>query len=157
MSSISNNISYISFCAGSHPCYNGKGGVPLVKFDGSKGTRYYNLDKSNTGYIIRHSANLEDTNMVFGSLERVTNSSTNLQEVYKDQPDIEIITDFHEMYAKLREKMKKNAAFAIQDDFFAFKESGQLKDRSKLFIVDRSDYYTHEIFFDDQIDGYRFP
>jgi hypothetical protein len=27
------------FCEGSHPCYNGRGGTPLVKFDGSKGTK----------------------------------------------------------------------------------------------------------------------
>lgn len=27
------------FCAGTHPCYNGRGGTPLVKFDGSKGNR----------------------------------------------------------------------------------------------------------------------
>ena len=26
-----------SFCNGEHPCYNGRGGTPLVKFDGSKG------------------------------------------------------------------------------------------------------------------------
>lgn len=24
---------------GEHPCYNGRGGTPLVKFDGSKGTK----------------------------------------------------------------------------------------------------------------------
>ena len=27
------------FCSGTHPCYNGKNGMPLVKFDGTKGTR----------------------------------------------------------------------------------------------------------------------
>jgi hypothetical protein len=27
------------FCNGEHPCYNGRGGTPLVKFDGSKGTK----------------------------------------------------------------------------------------------------------------------
>jgi hypothetical protein len=26
------------FCNGEHPCYNGRGGSPLVKFDGSKNT-----------------------------------------------------------------------------------------------------------------------
>ena len=27
------------FCNGEHPCYSGRGGTPLVKFDGSKGTK----------------------------------------------------------------------------------------------------------------------
>lgn len=27
------------FCNGDHPCFSGRGGTPLVKFDGSKGTR----------------------------------------------------------------------------------------------------------------------
>lgn len=27
------------FCKGDHPCYNGKNGTSLVKFDGSKGTK----------------------------------------------------------------------------------------------------------------------
>jgi hypothetical protein len=27
------------FCNGEHPCYNGRGGTPLIKFDGSKGTK----------------------------------------------------------------------------------------------------------------------
>mmetsp|Transcript_37273 Transcript_37273/g.35893 ORF Transcript_37273/g.35893 Transcript_37273/m.35893 type:complete len:85 (-) Transcript_37273:745-999(-) len=28
-----------TFCNGDHPCYSGRGGTPLVKFDGSKGTK----------------------------------------------------------------------------------------------------------------------
>lgn len=36
-----NNVvfEFNKFCNGEHPCYNGRGGTPLVKFDGSKGTR----------------------------------------------------------------------------------------------------------------------
>lgn len=26
------------FCSGSHPCFNGKNGMPLIKFDGTNGT-----------------------------------------------------------------------------------------------------------------------
>ena len=36
-----NNVifEFNKFCNGEHPCYNGRGGTPLVKFDGSKGTK----------------------------------------------------------------------------------------------------------------------
>jgi predicted ATPase len=27
------------FCIGQHPCFSGRNGTPLVKFDGSKGTK----------------------------------------------------------------------------------------------------------------------
>ena len=27
------------FCSGQHPCYSGRNGTPLIRFDGSKGTK----------------------------------------------------------------------------------------------------------------------
>jgi len=27
------------FCSGQHPCYSGRNGTPLIKFDGTKGTK----------------------------------------------------------------------------------------------------------------------
>ena len=27
------------FCNGNHPCFSGRNGTPLIKFDGSKGTK----------------------------------------------------------------------------------------------------------------------
>ena len=33
------------FCTGDHPCYNGKNGLPLVKFDGSKNSKNYEIKK----------------------------------------------------------------------------------------------------------------
>lgn len=32
------------FCAGNHPCFSGRNGTPLIKFDGSKGTKDLRID-----------------------------------------------------------------------------------------------------------------
>ena len=61
-----------SFCTGQHPCYNGKNGVPLARFDGSKGTRKFYIDNKNHGYLVRESEKIAETNMVLGTLQRVT-------------------------------------------------------------------------------------
>jgi len=52
------------FCSGQHPCFNGKNGLPFARFDGSKGTRKYHIDKKNLGYLVRESEKIIDTNMV---------------------------------------------------------------------------------------------
>lgn len=38
---------YNRFCNGEHPCYSGRGGTPLVKFDGSKGTKDLRISHKN--------------------------------------------------------------------------------------------------------------
>lgn len=42
------------FCKGEHPCYSGRNGTPLVKFDGSKGTKELRFkDKHQRGLYFR--------------------------------------------------------------------------------------------------------
>jgi len=60
------------FCNGEHPCYNGRGGTPLVKFDGSKGTKDLRFkDKAQRALYYRYSSDITDTRLVTGSLKRV--------------------------------------------------------------------------------------
>jgi len=41
------------FFAGEHPCYNGKNGTPLNKFDGSKGTKNFKIADRNSAVLYR--------------------------------------------------------------------------------------------------------
>lgn len=60
-----------AFCAGIHPCFNGKNGMPSAKFDNSKGTRYMELNQSNSAYMIRKGDKPEESRLVVGTFERV--------------------------------------------------------------------------------------
>jgi len=47
-------VEFNQFCKGDHPCYNGKNGTVLVKFDGSKGTKEMRFkDKTQKGMYFR--------------------------------------------------------------------------------------------------------
>lgn len=60
------------FCNGEHPCYSGRGGTPLVKFDGSKGTKDLRISQKNQKALFyRGGADLSTTKLVTGSLKRV--------------------------------------------------------------------------------------
>jgi hypothetical protein len=60
-----------SFCNGEHPCFNGKNGVPLVKFDGTKNTKDMRLkEEQQKGMIYRDGADFRKSTMVTGSLTR---------------------------------------------------------------------------------------
>jgi len=50
------------FCDGNHPCYSGRNGTPLVKFDGSKGAKDLHIKSANQrGLFYRFSSEIEDT------------------------------------------------------------------------------------------------
>lgn len=71
-----------SFCNGEHPCFNGKNGVPLVKFDGTKNTKDMRFkEEQQKGMIYRDGADFRKSTMVTGTLTRAG-------------PD-EIITDYY--------------------------------------------------------------
>lgn len=50
------------FCSGEHPCFNGKNGTLLVKFDGSKGTRDLRIvDKNQKALLYRNGEGIFET------------------------------------------------------------------------------------------------
>ena len=57
----------------------------------------------------------------------------------------------NDIFVKVHECLKENAAFALMDDLVGYQEANRHGNRSKLFLVDFVDYNTLEIFFDDQI------
>jgi len=60
------------FCSGQHPCYNGKNGMPLVKFDGSRGTKDLRInDRYQQGLFYRSGEDVGHTQLVTGTIKRV--------------------------------------------------------------------------------------
>lgn len=143
------------FCSGQHPCYNGKNSLPLAKFDGSKGGwRKQFIDKSNFGYLARESDHMQDANLILGTFQRQNNPSITMEEYYAKDVAEGTITchrGANDIFVKVHECLKENAAFALMDDLVGYQEANRHGNRSKLFLVDFVDYNTLEIFFDDQI------
>lgn len=54
------------FCRGEHPCFNGRNGMPSVKFDGAKNTKDFRFKcpEEQNAMLYRLSAALNDTVMV---------------------------------------------------------------------------------------------
>lgn len=55
---------------GEHPCYSGRNNTPLVRFDGTKGTKNFVINKEHTGLVYRNGSEMENTNFVSGTLNR---------------------------------------------------------------------------------------
>lgn len=62
-------LEFNKLCNGEHPCFNGKNGNPLLKFDGSKGTKDLRIKEWNKGTLCRQSDLLSDARLVSGSIK----------------------------------------------------------------------------------------
>lgn len=59
------------FCSGEHPCFNGRNGTPLVKFDGSKNQKDFRIrDPSQRATIYRTGDAISETIQVCGNHKR---------------------------------------------------------------------------------------
>jgi hypothetical protein len=59
------------FCKGEHPCYSGRSGTSLVKFDGSKGTKEMRFkDKHQRAFYFREGEHREINRLVTGAPKR---------------------------------------------------------------------------------------
>lgn len=62
------------FCEGKHPCFSGRNGTPMIKFDGSKGTKDLRLTEGvQKGLYYRFSSEFTDTKLLQGTFNRKTN------------------------------------------------------------------------------------
>lgn len=60
-----------AFCTGEHPCFNGKNNTPLVKFDGSNGSKDYRIERNQQGFMERNmSQDLQDCTLLIGEPNR---------------------------------------------------------------------------------------
>lgn len=87
------------FCAGFHPCYSGRNGTPLIKFDGTKGTKDLKIrDDSQKGLYFRFSNEIQDSKLLQGISTRHSNDFDELNDMinneYADKyEDVNIISD----------------------------------------------------------------
>jgi len=135
------------FCAGEHPCFNGRNNTPLVKFDGSKNSKDMRFKiPEQKGTIYRGSEEVNDTIMVLGEHERVP-LITDVNMI--DEDENEVIRDHLEIYQTMLEQLKKNSTMGINEDYPAWKAANFSSSNAKLLLLDQADYNTHHIFFDD--------
>jgi len=58
---------YNSFCSGTHPCFNGQNGCPMIKFDGTDGTKDYRIQTHGQKICnFRNGPDLSDARMFTG-------------------------------------------------------------------------------------------
>lgn len=140
------------FSRGEHPCFNGRNGLPLVKFDGSKNQKDFRFKcpEEQVGTIYRLGAGINETVVVLGNEhQRVDHNQIN----QIDTDENIVIRDHLEFYQTMIETLKKHSVMAIQEDYPAYKASGFSNDRAKLMMIDQADYNTQHIFFDDNADS----
>ena len=58
------------FSQGQHPCFSGKGGLPLFRFDGAKGTKSLIIENNHKLTIYRNYQDSEKMTAVFGSISK---------------------------------------------------------------------------------------
>ena len=70
------------FCEGNHPCFSGRNGTPMVKFDGSKGTkdlRIRNFMQKGTSF--RLSSQINDAKLLQGTYTRESNDIDRINDL----------------------------------------------------------------------------
>ena len=145
---------FTQFCEGNHPCYNGRNGCPLVRFDGLKGTKDLRIDEKNSGYFVRTSPNTDDAALVTGTFgdPSVEGSPEEVHSGAIDEGRITVYRTGPSIAVAISEMLLGNASFALRDDWPFWETQGQQADCGKLLLLDPSDYTTQHIFFDDSIE-----
>lgn len=141
------------FCEGSHPCYNGKNGCPLVRFDRSKGSKDMRIDETNIGYISRPTKSMESAVFVRGTHTR--HPAEESPEVFHsgpiDEGSVRVYREAHNIFVAFHEILQHTASIAVSDDWKLWSDNDFSDDSGKLLLVDQSDYTTQHIFFDDNV------
>jgi len=128
------------FCQGNHPCFSGRNGTPLIKFDGSKGTKNLKIeDTDQQACYFRFSHEIKDAKLVTGMNSRITNEMDELLEALdsvEEYEDSKMIKDVIPQFQHILETLKKRATMAIQDDYYHYKESEYHNEYGKLLLID---------------------
>lgn len=70
-----------SFCSGTHPCFNGQNGTPLIKFNGADGTQDLRIQNpEQMGLYYRFSNELTEAKLLTGTFKRKFNELHDLKE-----------------------------------------------------------------------------
>lgn len=128
------------FCIGQHPCFSGRNGTPLVKFDGSKGTKDLRIKGANQQAIyFRESDQLKDTYLVTNADQRVSVHFSDMEDAInqvEEYEDCKILKTPILQYQHILETLKKNSTMTIQDDAYNWEQSKQSRDQGRLLLVD---------------------
>lgn len=104
------------FCIGNHPCFSGRNGTPLIKFDGSKATKDLRIDTPDQkACYYRFSHELKDAILCTGMISRPTNNRDELQDALdaEDLEDAKLIQDSISQYQHFLETLKKKSTMAV--------------------------------------------
>lgn len=141
------------FCSGEHPCFNGRNGASLVKFDGSKNQKDYRIqDPSQRVHIYRTGDQINETMHVCGEHERVPGTDYGHINMIDDTEETYVVRDHLQQFQGSLETLKKFGSMAVSEDYSSWEASGRSNNRAKLLLIDQSDYNTQHIFFDDNAD-----
>ena len=150
---ISQEFNY--FINGLHPMYSGKNGTSLIKFDVGKIPRNFNLVKKNFGSYFRKNNGYNGTFLFKGNfLERKEMEDFRNHRDFEGNQDVVKLESFNEIFLEKKESLKKNATLAYKDDWNFLKDNFSIDKphfSGKLFLLDKSDFETLEIFFDDDV------
>lgn len=141
------------FCAGEHPCFNGRNNTPLVKFDGSKNQKDLRIrDPSQRVANYRCGDAINEVIQVVGEHTRVTGTDYGHLNMVEETDETHVVRDHLQQFQGQLETLKKFGSMAVSEDYSSWKESGFSNSRAKLLTVDQADYATQHIFFDDNAD-----
>jgi len=101
-----------SFCNGEHPCFNGRNSTPLVKFDGTKGSKDYRIrEHAQRATIYRSGEGINETIMVTGKHNRV-GKIMDLNYIDGDG-DNQVLRDHLDIFQTIIETFKKCGSMAF--------------------------------------------
>lgn len=108
------------FAHGEHPCFNGRNGMPVVKFDGGKNSKDFRFKcpEEQIAHLYRTGPNVNETILVQSKdHKRVSKEEIN----HIDTDETTVIRDHLEIYQTILEVLKQHSVMAIQDDYPAYK------------------------------------
>ena len=104
------------FCKGDHPCYSGRAGTSLIKFDGSKGTKELRIrDKNQRAHYFRDGDNFNINRLVLGATKRAPESETADDFYYglSEEGSINMVKETIDQYLFILDVLKKRSTMAI--------------------------------------------
>lgn len=132
------------FCSGEHPCFNGRNGASLVKFDGSKNSKDFRIrEPSQRLTMYRTGDGINETVQINGKHERNRNTADYGHiNMLDESEETQIIRDHLTQFQTNLETFKKYGSMAVSEDYPSWAASGRSNSRAKLLLVDQADYNT---------------
>ena len=125
------------FCSGEHPCFNGRNGASLVKFDGSKNSKDFRIrEPCQRLHMYRTGDGLNETIQINGKHERNPSTDYGHINMIDEDDDTQVIRDHLMQFQTNLETLKKYGAMAVSDDYPSWAAAGRSNSRAKLLMVD---------------------